>query len=54
MKFMPYLMDLIPVEPVVEAEAVEKSPELSSILLVAGAVCMAVALVTVVIKNNKK
>ncbi|MBQ7124297.1 MAG: hypothetical protein IJO01_06790 [Oscillospiraceae bacterium] len=56
MKFMPVLMDLVPIEEeiIAEQESIAKLPELSTILLVAGAVCMAVALVTVVIKNNKK
>lgn len=54
MKFMPVLMDLIPVEPVVEAEIVEKGPELSTILLAAGVILIAAALIVSVIRKNKK
>lgn len=57
MKFMPILMDLIPVEPVepvVEAEIIEKGPELSTVLIAAGVILIAVALIASVIKKNKK
>lgn len=49
MKFSPVFMDLIPVAPVVE-----KTLELSTVLLIAGAVLVAAGLMILAIKKNKK
>ena len=57
MKFYTVLMDLIPVEPITEAEIVEKTilpVELSTALIAAGIGFLAVALISYIIKKNKK
>ncbi|MBR3952617.1 MAG: hypothetical protein IKJ82_03255 [Oscillospiraceae bacterium] len=57
MRFVPVLMDLIPVEPITEAEIVEKTilpVELSTALIAAGIGFLAVALISYIIKKNKK
>ncbi len=54
MKFYPILMDLIPVDPIIEEEAVEKGPEVSAILLVAAAVFAAAGLIFYAVRKNKK
>ncbi len=57
MNFMPILMDLIPVQPEVEAEIVKKSiipAEASTALLAAGLGLLAVVLINFAIKKMKK
>ena len=54
MKFLHVLMDLIPVTPEQEAEIIEKGGDISTALIAAGLGLVAVALINIATKKNKK
>lgn len=55
MKFIPILMDLIPVDPVIEEEIIEEAPALSAGgFVVAGIAVVAVVLTVIAIRKNRK
>ncbi|MBQ7873640.1 MAG: hypothetical protein IJ306_00555 [Oscillospiraceae bacterium] len=55
MRFLPYLMDMAPIEnEIVDVEIVEKTSVLPAILIIAATAAVAVCLIITAIKKNKK